>query len=101
RGKDMEEKAIIAVRDCAEGSEEGRLTFPEVLARLASVGIERYRVDFARGEKTFYGAGGESHVLAGRKLAPGNGFSSERIAAAVKASQAKQIDYKTFCAEIV
>ena len=86
--------------DCTHGSEDGRLRFPDVLARLAAVGTERYHADLVRGEKTYYLPDGDSHVVPsgvpGTRAA--QAFSATGMEQAVRASQAGAIDYPEFCA---
>ncbi|MGE0737073.1 MAG: DUF1398 domain-containing protein [Alphaproteobacteria bacterium] len=88
--------------ECSMGSDEGRLAFPEVVAKLMRAGVERYHADLLRAEKTYYLPSGESHVVANAPLAarPAKDFVAAGIDAAVRAIQAQQIDYAEFCARI-
>lgn len=89
---------IEAMRHALEGSQEGKLTFPEVLGILTNAGVESYRVDLLRGDDTFYTREGEVHV---EKMALPSGsvcaeFSEQGIAAAVRSAQKDEIRYPEF-----
>ena len=90
------------VEDCTRASDEARMTFPEVVAKLVAAGVERYHADLLRGEKTYYMPDGASHVVAARPLgiAPTRDFSADGVRDAVRAIQAQQIDYREFCSRI-
>ena len=40
--------------ECAIRSHEGSIAFPQVVAKLAAAGIERYHADFQAGVTTYY-----------------------------------------------
>lgn len=92
----------ITVDECTAGSDEQRLTFPEVLGRLAAAGIERYRADLVRAEKVYYDADGRSYVTPAKpsRVAPTRIFSAADVDAAVRASQSGAIKYNEFCNRI-
>jgi len=99
----MDPHAQDVMRDCTAGSDEERLTFPQVVARLMGAGVERYHADLERSEKTYYLPDGRSLVVA---TAPGEGaaaeaFSGAGVAAAVHAIQRGEIGYRAFCARIL
>lgn len=98
----MNERIEATVRECTEGSDEGRMTFPEVLARLAEVGVEQYHADLCRHEKTYYLRDGGSIVVPTRPArgALAEAFSAEGVEAAVRASQAGRITYEGFCERV-
>jgi uncharacterized protein YbcV (DUF1398 family) len=87
-----------AIRRALEGSQVGKLTFPEVVRILLEAGVESYRVDLVRGDDTFYMLSGETHVekmtLPSAKIA--DNFSQTAIAAAIRAAQADSIRYPEF-----
>ena len=87
------------MRECTEGSDAGRMPFPQVVRRLMEAGVERYYADLQRAEKTFYLPEGESHVVPSEAVEarPGDAFSRDGVERAVRAIQAGTIDYKTFC----
>lgn len=96
--------SIAAVaEDCTARSDAGRITFPQVVAALGAVGIEGYHADLRRAEKTYYLADGASHVVASAPVATpaADGFSAPGVAAAIRAVQAGELDYKGFCARIL
>ncbi|TAL80245.1 MAG: DUF1398 domain-containing protein [Beijerinckiaceae bacterium] len=98
----VEPDVQTVMEDCVRGSDEGRLTFPEVVKRLKEAGVERYTADLCRAEKTFYMPDGASHVVASRQhhRPPAEAFSPAAIDAALRAIQAQKIDYTTFCEQI-
>lgn len=99
----MKSDVIAVIEDCTKGSDEARLAFPEVVARLAAAGVERYHADLQRAEKTYYLPDGASHVAANAPVAavPAQAFSAAGVDAAVRAVQARAVDYKGFCERIV
>lgn len=99
----MKSDVIAVIEECTKASDEARLTFPEVVARLAAAGVERYHADLQRAEKTYYLPDGASHVAVSASVAtePAEIFSAAGVDAAVRAVQARAIDYKAFCERIV
>jgi uncharacterized protein YbcV (DUF1398 family) len=79
-------------------SEAGRITFPEVIAALSSVGVESYFADLVRGIDTFYMPNGETHAENMTHHATGiaENFSSSGIVAAIRGAQADEIRYPEF-----
>jgi len=98
----MDPRLIDVMRDCTTGSDEERLSFPEVVGRLMQSGVESYHADLRRAEKTYYLPDGESHVVATHRIteAPARDFSADDVAAAVRAIQAGAIGYTMFCNRI-
>ena len=79
-------------------TQEGRLTFPQVVGKLLEIGIESYSVDFAAGRKTYYAANGETvsepMIL---KLDPvAEQFSPSNLVAAIRGAQADTVRYPEF-----
>ena len=98
----MNEHQIDVVTECSRGSNEGRLSFPEVVGKLMGIGLERYHADLSRGERSYYMPDGSSHVVAEDAGADAaREFSAAGIEAALRAIQAKKIDYRRFCADIL
>lgn len=96
-------KDFIAVaEECAHGSFEGRLNFPQVIQQLIEVGVERYHADLNRSEKTYYMPNGESHTVSDSMTIgkPAKNFSPEKIKDAIKSVQSASISYKEFCQRI-
>jgi uncharacterized protein YbcV (DUF1398 family) len=98
----MNDATITAMRDCTAGSDAGTMIFPQIVARLAAVNVERHHADLVRAEKTYYLPDGTSHTLACHKLdtPPAAPFSAPGVEAAVRAVQAGAIDYQEFCRRI-
>ena len=97
---DANTKAVIA--ECTTASDEERITFPEVVAKLMQAGVERYHADLVRSERTHYMPGGETDVRAAHavKTVPAKEFSAAGVDAAVRAIQARKIQYREFCERI-
>ena len=79
-------------------TQEGRMTFPQVVGKLLDAEVESYLVDFAAGRKTYYLASGETYmdemIL---KLDPvAEKFSGEGIVAAIRGAQADTVRYPEF-----
>lgn len=90
------------MRDCTRASDEDSLSFPEVVARLAAAGVERYHADLCRAEKIYYLPDGGSLAVAAAPpaVAPAFEFSAAAVDAAVRAIQARTLTYKAFCDRI-
>lgn len=88
------------VKACSRASDEGRESFGAIVMRLMDAGVERYHADLVRAEKTYYLPSGESETVANDAVdvMPAAAFSAPAMQAAVKAAQAGEIAYKTFCA---
>ncbi|MBP2159917.1 MULTISPECIES: DUF1398 domain-containing protein [Asticcacaulis] len=95
---------IIAVLDeCTSGSDQERLTFPEVVEKLMAAGIERYHTDLQRSEKIYYLPDGTSHLAPAHTIdeVPAAIFDAPSVDAAVRAIQAGDIKYIEFCRRIL
>lgn len=110
RGMEPMDQAVIDTMEaCSGGSLDGTMTFPEVVRRLAAAGVESYRADLFRLEKTYAMPDGETHVVRFTGLDPtafsatkiGTTFSAEAVKAALLAVQGGAIDYRTFLARIM
>jgi hypothetical protein len=68
-------------------SQEGKLTFGDVVGRLTEGAVESYFIDFARGAETFYMPDGKTHLekMTLPKMEIANEFSTEGIVAAIRA----------------
>jgi uncharacterized protein YbcV (DUF1398 family) len=95
----MDASIITLVREVTQASDEERITFPEVLARLMGAGVERYHADLQRWEKTYYLPSGEAQTVPchGERADAAALFSAEGVEAAVRASQRGEIGYREFC----
>jgi len=98
----MRDDIIKAVQECTDGSDRERVTFPEVVAKLAGAGVERYHADLQRAEKIYYLPSGESQRVQAAPIAavPPAAFTADGVAAAVRAIQRQQIKYREFCERI-
>lgn len=95
----MTPQIMDVVRACTRESDAGRRPFPDVIAALLSVGVERYHADLIRSEKIYYLPDGDSLPVdcAHIDVVPADAFDAEAVAAAIRAAQAGAIDYRTFC----
>ena len=57
----MNTDIIGVMQECTDASDQERISFPEVVMKLAQAGIERYHADLLRAEKIYYLPSGESH----------------------------------------
>jgi uncharacterized protein YbcV (DUF1398 family) len=99
----MDERIKSTMQDCTEGSDAGRLTFPQVVMKLMAAGVERYHADLRRAEKTYYMPNGDSHVVPCEAVSavPAEAFAADEVTRAIRAIQQGAIDYGTFCNRIV
>ena len=86
------------VEACAAGALAGSLTFPEIVGRLAQIGVERYHADYCRQEITYYLADADSHVVATPHPLQdaAREFSPAAVASAVGQSQRGEHTYLDF-----
>jgi uncharacterized protein YbcV (DUF1398 family) len=87
-----------AIHEVTMKTEEGKMTFAQVVHELTAVGVESYFVDLAAGRKTYYMADGSAYtepmIL---KLDPVAGeFSDVGLVAAIRGAQADAIRYPEF-----
>lgn len=94
----MNAEQTQVLQGCAQGALTGELTFPEIIQRLALVGVERYHADYSRQEITYYLPNGDSLVAATphpHHLAAIE-FSPSAVEAAVRQSQRNEHTYLDF-----
>jgi uncharacterized protein YbcV (DUF1398 family) len=91
------------IHNALAGSLAGTLTFPEVVQALLGVGVESYRADLVLREKTTYMPGGQTHrePMDIPVTHPAAEFSTEGVVTAIRAIQAKQIQYREFLDRIL
>lgn len=96
----MNPDLINNLEHCSQASFSGELTFPQIVERLSSIGIERYHADYTRREKTYYFANGDSHVVAFGPIpySIGREFRADEVIAAIKQSQQNEHTYEEFIA---
>jgi uncharacterized protein YbcV (DUF1398 family) len=86
------------MHDVAVETQQGKITFPEVVARLLEVGVESYFVDFASAQKTYYLTNGSTHtepmIFTPDQIAPH--FSQANLIAAIRGAQADTVRYPEF-----
>lgn len=99
----MHETIRAVMQECTDASDQERISFPEVVGKLAAAGVERYHADLQRHEKTYYLPSGESHLApcAAMGEAAAVPFSAAGVSAAVRAVQAGTIRYREFCRQIL
>lgn len=92
------------LKECETLSFQNKLTFPQVVQRLAQTGVERYCADLVRLEKFYYSADGQTLTEAmPLKDAPaiGGAFETARVQEAIRAIQQGKIDYPEFLRQIM
>ena len=88
---------------CTAGAFDGSVPFPETIRQIAEDGVEWYSANLIFGVKTYYGSD-LSHYQTpwpGYALLPiADQFCAGSVSAAIRASQAKEIDYREFLKRI-
>ena len=99
----MNQETIAVMHECASRSDNGTITFPEVVRKLAAIGVEWYHTDLYRAEHTYYLPSGESHVESMYALTEpvAQEFSDAGVDAAVRSIQRGQIEYQAFVRRIM
>lgn len=94
----MNAEQAQVIQGCNKGALTGEIAFPEMVGRLAQIGVERYHADYSRQEITYYLADGDSLVVA--TLHPSHAtatrFSASAVEAAVRQSQRNEHTYPDF-----
>jgi len=86
------------IHELAVATQQGKMTFPQVVRGLLEVGVESYFVDFASKQKTHYLADGTTHSVP-MILDPGpiaDNFDSAALVAAIRGAQADSVRYPEF-----
>lgn len=84
---------------CTAGAFDGSVPFPETIRRITDDGVEWYSANLIFGMKTYYGSDLSHHQTPWPAWMPpriADTFSADGVSAAIRASQARQIDYRTF-----
>src|SRR6202161_2216197 len=87
KGEAMSKQVI---HELAIATQQGKLTFPQVVKGLLEVGVESYLVDFAAKQKTHYLMDGTTHTVS-MILDPGPiaaEFHSADLVSAIRGAQA-------------
>lgn len=98
----MDPRTKAVVHECTRASDEERTPFPQIVAALMAVGVERYHADLRRSEKIYYMPDGASEVTPAKPLGGpiGPRFAPAEVEAAVRASQGQALGYNEFCERI-
>lgn len=94
---------LQVIEECTALSLAERITFPEVVLKLAEAGVERYIADLTSRRKYSYGRGGETYTDA----LPFNGpeiparFDAAAVADTIKRVQQGRIQYREFLRDIM
>ena len=94
----MNAEQTRVMEECAQGALSGELAFPEIVGRLAAIGVQRYHADYSRQEITYYGSDGDSLVVAAPhpSHATASEFSPSSVEVAVRQSQRSEHTYLDF-----
>jgi uncharacterized protein YbcV (DUF1398 family) len=94
----MNQERILGVYAAVRASSTGEIAFPQIIARLAELGVERYHADYTRLEKTFYFADGQSVVanIPHGEQPIGQEFLTDAVQSAVRQSQRNEHTYADF-----
>ena len=86
------------IHELAIATQQGKMTFPQVVMGLLEVGVESYFVDFAAAQKTHYLADGTTHVeqLIIEPGAVAADFDGAALVAAIRSAQADTARYPSF-----
>jgi uncharacterized protein YbcV (DUF1398 family) len=91
------------IKECTVLSLAERITFPEVVMKLAGAGVERYIADLVGKQKFSYGKHGETHTGAlafdGPEITAD--FNASAVAATIKDIQQGRIKYQEFLCRIM
>jgi uncharacterized protein YbcV (DUF1398 family) len=89
---------LQAIHEVSVATQEGRMTFPQVVGTLLEAGVESYLVDFAAGRKTYHSASGEAYAdtMILKLDLVAEEFSGEGIVAAIRGAQSDRVRYPEF-----
>src|ERR1700735_4239417 len=86
------------IHELAIATQQGKMTFPQVVKGLLEAGVESYLVDFAVKQKTHYLTDGTTHtvplILDPSRIAAE--FNSAELVAAIRGAQADTVRYPEF-----
>ena len=86
------------IHELAIATQQGKMTFPQVVKGLLEVGVESYLVDFAAKQKTHYLTDGTTYTVP-MILDPGPiaaEFNGAGLVAAIRGAQADTVRYPEF-----
>jgi len=86
------------IQGCLQGALSDAVSFPEIVGRLAEIGVERYHADYSREEVTYYLPDGDSLVVPAPHPSHATGveFSASAVESAVRQSQRNEHTYLEF-----
>lgn len=86
------------IRQVLEKTEAGHAVFPEVVGVMMEAGVESYFTDFLRGDHTYYGAAGGTHVEHSALVVGdvAKVFAEDAVIAAIRGAQADRVRYPEF-----
>lgn len=100
----MDEHRTTVAKECLEGAETDRMTFPQSVAKLTDAGFDGYLVDLRRASRTYYLPDGEALDLQTPKTAieVSAVFDTGKIRSAIREAQtlAPGYAYRDFCAKV-
>ena len=97
----MAELNLDVIRECEDGSLSNELTFPEVVGKLAAIGVTHYYADLARMVKVYYGAdAAHQEQLPMKPIPVAEHFSDAGVKSALSSIQRGEIDYPEFLRRI-
>ena len=95
--KESESMNTAEIQAVMNGTQNGTMTFPEVVGRLLAVGVESYFVDYLAKSEVVYTADEVlTEPLTLEVPAVVDAFSKDGIVAAIRAAQADTIRYPEF-----
>jgi uncharacterized protein YbcV (DUF1398 family) len=99
----MNPSTVAVLHECSRRSQEGTITFPEVVGKLIGAHVESYHADLYRREKTYYLPSGESHIEPLEIPSPtvAEGFSADGVEQSIRAIQRGEINYMEFLRRII
>ena len=86
------------IHELAIATQQGKMTFPQVVKGLLEIGVESYLVDFAAKQKTHYLVDGTTHPVP-MILEPGPiaaEFNNADLVAAIRDAQTDTVRYPEF-----
>ena len=91
------------INECKSLSLKGQITFPEVVAKLASIGVERYIIDLVGLKGLYYSVKNESYLsdFDFNPLPISQRFDIETIKNTIADIQQELINYQTFLQRII
>lgn len=93
---------IDVIRACEKGSFSNELSFPQVVQKLAAIGVTRYYADLSRMSKIYYAAdAAHEEALPMDRLPIAESFSEAEVKAALSSIQRGEIDYPEFLRPII